>query len=92
MISKKKNIMSMAMDEDMQNALKREARDRGYSSVSAFLRDLVERFALNKVTVIEHETEAIPVVLKIPINLRDNREGLREWMNIKADAIVKALS
>ena len=76
--------MSLAMEPSMQDILKQYAKKKNVS-VSKLVRDLVEKYLVT-------EDQYIPVILKIPVALRGNEHGLKEWMNKKSDAIVKALT
>lgn len=91
--AKKSNIMSLSMEEDMQNALKKHAKVNNVS-VSKLIRDLVDTYVLHekKVTVVHHEPDSIPIVLKVPVALKGDREGLLSWMRIRTTAIVERLA
>lgn len=83
---KKKNIMSLSgFDEEMKSRLEVYAKSRGIASVSKLIRDLVDKYLIM-------DDEIIPVILKIPANLKGDEVGLRQWMDSKSGAIVKALS
>lgn len=83
MPSKAKNIMSMAVDLDIQEKLKRVAKKRDVS-VSKLIRDLTEKF-------LNDDEEMDMVVLKVPKELRKSPEELKNWMDVKANSIVNAL-
>lgn len=83
-MNKSKNIMSLSMEPEMQELLKKYAKKKAIS-VSKLIRDLVEKFLVI-------DEEVVPVILKIPVGLRGNEDGLRKWMDARANAIVKALS
>jgi hypothetical protein len=92
-MSKKKNIMSLAIEEDMQDFLKRQAKADNVS-VSKLIRDLVETYLLQdkKITVVHHEPDYVPIVLKIPVNLKGNRDGLLTWLKIRSLGIAERLA
>jgi hypothetical protein len=66
-MAKKKNIMSLAIEEEMQDFLKRHAKANNVS-VSKLIRDLVDTYLLQakKITVVHHDADYVPVVLKVP--------------------------
>ncbi len=83
-MNKKLNIMSLSVEPEMQDRLKRYAKSRDVS-VSKLVRDLVDKYLIA-------EEDVIPVILKIPSKLRGDQENLQKWLDMKAAAIVKALS
>lgn len=83
-MNKKLNIMSLSVEPEMQDKLKRHAKTRDVS-VSKLVRDLVDKYLVA-------EDDVIPVILKIPTKLRGDQENLQRWMDTKSSAIVKALS
>ena len=80
----KKHIMSLSMEPDLQNKLKTFAKVKEVS-VSKIIRDLVDKYLVI-------EDDIIPVILKIPTRLKGDRENLQKWLDVKAEAIAKALS
>lgn len=91
-MAKKKNIMSLAIEEDMQDFLKKHAKANNVS-VSKLIRDLVDTYLLQgkKITVVHHDPEYVPVVLKVPVHLKGNREGLLTWLKVRAMGIAERL-
>ncbi len=83
-MNKTKNILSLSMEPEMQELLKKHAKKKGIS-VSKLVRDLVEKFLVT-------DEEVVPVILKIPNQLKGNEEALQKWMDARSNAIVKALS
>lgn len=83
-MNKKLNIMSLSVEPEMQEKLKRYAKVRDVS-VSKLVRDLVDKYLVA-------EEDVIPVILKIPTRLRGDQENLQKWIDTKGAAIVKALS
>jgi hypothetical protein len=80
---KKSNIMSLSMEQEMQERLKAQAKKKSIS-VSKLIRDLVDRY-------LSADDEVIPVILKIPQKLKGDEAGLRVWLNAKVEAVVKTL-
>ncbi len=91
--NKKDDIMSLAIQRDMQEAIKNHARINNVSA-SKLIRDLIETYLFQdkKITVIHHEPEFIPIVLKIPSNLRGNKEGILSWLKVRTIAIAERLA
>lgn len=91
--AKKSNIMSLAIELEMQDFLKEHAKVNNVS-VSKLIRDLVEIHLLQtkKVTVVYHDPEYIPIVLKIPANLKGNKEEILNWLNVRVTAVAERLS
>jgi hypothetical protein len=83
-MNKKLNIMSLSVEPEMQDKLKKFAKARDVS-VSKLVRDLVDKYLVI-------EDDVIPVILKIPTKLKGDQDGLQKWMEMKSAAIVKALS
>ena len=76
--------MSLSIEPEMQEKLKKYAKIRDVS-VSKLIRDLVDKYLVA-------EEDVIPVILKIPTKLRGDEENLQKWIDMKATAIVRALS
>ena len=84
--------MSVSIEPELQDLLKKYALEEGVS-VSKLIRTLVEKHLLNKdkVTIVEHSDDYIPVVLKIPSKLRGDAR-IKDWLKIKCGAIADKLS
>ena len=85
-MDKKAKNMSIAADPEMQSLLKISAKKLG-CSVSELIRTLVTKH----LDLIVNEDEKIPVILKIPSELKGNAEGVQTWLNARTAQIVKAL-
>ncbi len=83
--------MSLAMDKDMQEFLKRKAREANNVSVSKLVRDLIETYLLEdrKITIINHDPDFVPIVLKVPSILKGDRDGVQTWLKARMPAIVE---
>jgi len=86
-MSKKLKIMSLSVEPEMQDLLKTSAKKLG-CSVSQLVRDLVGKH----LNLLVNDGEEVPVILKIPAELKGDEEGLRQWLNAKSEAIIKALA
>ena len=89
-MSKKLN-MSLSINPEMQDYIKRVAEEEGVS-VSKLICDLIEKYLVNKekITVIEHNEDSIPVVLKIPVSLKGS-EKVKDWLQVRCNAIAQKL-
>lgn len=84
---KKSNIMSLSVEPEMQEHLKKVAKKKG-ESVSKLVRDLIQKYLPD-----DDGTEQVDtVILKIPRDLRQNPEELKKWMDVRIAGVVKALS
>lgn len=83
---KKINIMSISMDPSFQERLKKVAKDR-HISVSRLIKDIVEKYLGPEA----NENQVDTIILRIPVELKQNAEKLQEWLQIREKAIVKAL-
>jgi hypothetical protein len=82
----KKGIISLSsVKQETLDSLKAIA-DKKEITVSNLLRDMIDKF------LSMNEEDIIPVILKIPKNLRGNADGLKNWLDSKTSGIVKILS
>ena len=81
------NVMSISLPLEMQELLDVSAKKMGWNK-SELIRKLIKK-GLDLVVV---DVEEIPVILKIPADLRGRPEELRTWLYQKSDAITKKLS
>lgn len=80
------NIMSLSVDPDIQERMKKAAKVRNIS-VSKLIRDMVEKnLPLNS-----EEAELDTVIFKIPNSVKGTEEDLRNWLSIRVEAVIKAL-
>jgi hypothetical protein len=86
-MNKKSNIMSLSVEPEMQEHMKREAKKKQIS-VSKLIRDLIDKYLPEG-----EEGDAVDtVILKIPRDLRQSPDELKKWMELRCSGIVKALS
>ena len=84
-MAKKNNVMSLAMELDFQEKIKTIAKKRN-KSVSAFIRECLEKF-------IDSDTNPVyTVILKIPTALKDDRKTMQEWLDVRTQSILKTLT
>jgi hypothetical protein len=83
----KVKIISLSLEPEMHDMIKDSAKKLGHKNVSQLFRDLVSKY----LGLMVNESDDIPVIIRIPGDLRDNPEKIREWLRFKADAIADAL-
>lgn len=88
MSSKKANIMSLSVDLEIQDRLKKIAKRRNVS-VSKLVRDVVDKHLGPDV---EDGTIIDTVILKIPAAVKQNPGDLRQWLQARFDNIVLHLT
>jgi hypothetical protein len=86
MAESKSIIMSLSVTQDVRDTLRISAKNKGVS-VSSLVRELVEKH----LSLVVPEGNEIPVILKIPSELKGKEEELRHWLEVKSNTIVKAL-
>lgn len=84
-MTKKKPIMSLSIDLEVQDKLKLAAKQQTKGNVSKLVRKLVDKFLVM-------DEDVIPVFLKIPAELKGDESGLKSWLEIKTTALAKVLS
>lgn len=82
-MNKKSNIMSLSVDPEIQERLKRVARKRGVS-VSKLVRDMVDKF-------LNDDDNVDMVILKVPKSLRDTPDELRNWVTPRVESFIAQL-
>lgn len=88
MTSKKSNIMSLSVDLEIQDRLKKIAKRRNVS-VSKLVRDIVDKHLGPDV---EDGTIIDTVILKIPAAVKQNPGELKQWLQVRFDNIVLHLT
>jgi hypothetical protein len=84
-MNKKINIMSLSLDPETQEKLRFHAKQKTSGNVSKLIRDLVDKYLVS-------EDNVIPVILKVPMDMKGDQERLQKWLELKTQGIVKALS
>lgn len=82
-MTKKSNIMSLSVDLEIQERLKKVAGKRQVS-VSKLVRDMVDKF-------LNDDDNVDMVVLKVPKVLKENHEELQNWLNSRFQTVATAL-
>ena len=97
MSSKKLKIMSVSVEPKMHELLHAtadklrakevDANKKSRISASKVVRDLVEKH----LPLMVPEGDKIPVILEIPVSLKGNEDGLRQWLAQKIEIIINQL-
>lgn len=96
-MSKNKKVMSIAIKPELHDELKKFSKRKGLSA-SMYIGNLIEQAVRLNIEddpmVIGKPTddEVVPVVLKIPSALKNHPDKLKQWMDIQANGIVKAMT
>lgn len=88
MSKEKIKIVSLSLDPEMHEKIKSSARKLGHKNVSQVIRDLVSKY----LGLLVNDSDDIPVIIKIPAELKDNPDKLKSWLYQKSEAITKALT
>ena len=88
MSENKLKIMSLSLDSDMYELVKNSSKKLGHKNVSQMIRDLISKY----LDLLVNDNDEIPIILRIPSNLKENPEELRSWLNTRTEAVVKTLS
>lgn len=89
--------MSIAIRPEMHDELKKLSKRKGLSA-STYIGNLVEQaLKLNPdddpiIVSKPADEDVIPVVLKIPVNLKGNTEKLKAWLDVQSSGILKAMT
>lgn len=95
-MAKNKQVMSIAIEPELHNELKDYCKRKGVS-VSSHIGVLISKAV--KLPVDDDpivvgkpvDEDVLPVILKIPANLKGNRDGLKLWMEAQTNGIVNKL-
>jgi len=86
MAKKQHEIMSLSVEPDMVELLNTSAKKMGWSRS-----ELVRRLVRKHLDLLVNEDEKIPVILRVPQELKGNEEELRAWLAQKVEGITAAL-
>ena len=93
---KNKKVMSLAIDPDLHHELKTYAKKKGLT-VSSYLGILISKaikLPLDDDPIVigkPAEEDVVPVVLKVPSELKGKKEELEKWISSQSSAIVDRL-
>jgi len=88
MTNRKSNIMSLSVDLEIQDRLKKVAKQRN-TSVSKLVRDVLDRHLGPDV---EDGTVFDTIILKIPTTVKERPGELEQWLQARFAAVVKHLT
>ena len=78
---------SIAMDQETKELLRVSAIKLKTSSS-----DIVRKLITKYLDLVVNDADETPVILRIPADKKANPQLLKEWLQIKVEAITKALS
>jgi Zn-dependent M16 (insulinase) family peptidase len=81
---KNKNNMSIALSVELQEAVERCAAKRGITKSNLF-QDLIKKYVIAN-------SDVHTVILKIPTNLKDKPQELKDWLDSRSAVIIKSLT
>lgn len=87
MSENKLKIMSLSLDSDMYDLIKTSSKKLGHKNVSQMIRDLINKY----LDLLVNDNDEIPIILKVPSNLKNKPQELESWLKVRTDAVVKAL-
>lgn len=83
---KKSKVYSCSATEDFIEKLDSAARKMGWGR-SELVRTLVNKH----LGLVVNDKDEVPIVLRVPSRLRNDPEGLRKWLDVKAAYLYKKL-
>lgn len=83
----KSKIVSLSLDPQMHDLIKEAAVKLGHKNVSQVIRDLVNKY----MWLLVNDGDDIPVIIRVPGSLADDKESLRAWLKAKGEAIADAI-
>jgi len=78
----KKQMMSLPMEAELLEALKKRAKDKGDVKVSEYVLDWLKKLALDKEDIKR-------VILQVPASALEQKPVLQAWLKKKCDEVVK---
>lgn len=83
----KAKIVSVSLDPEMHDAIKVASKKLGHKNASQVVRDLITKY----LSLLVNDTEDVPVIIRIPGSLLNDKKKLRQWLDSKAEAITDAV-
>lgn len=83
----KTKIISVSLSPEMHDLVKETSKKLGHKNVSLLFRELISKY----LNLLLDENDETSVVLKIPNELTDDKEKLKQWLSIKSNAIADVL-
>lgn len=88
MSENKLRIMSLSLDAEMYDLVKSSSKKLGHKNVSQMIRDLISKY----LDLLVNDKDEIPIILRVPSELRNDPKELEDWLSVRTQALVKALS
>lgn len=82
----KKKVVSLSMSPEMHENITLAAKKEGVP-LSNLVCTLIDKY----LGLLVNDGEEIPIIIKIPVELRTKEEEFRQFMSVKSEAIVGAL-
>lgn len=83
----KTKIISVSLSPEMHDLVKETSKKLGHKNVSLLFRELISKY----LNLMLDENDETAVMLKIPNDLIEDKEKLKQWLSIKSNAIADAL-
>lgn len=82
-----KKVISLSVDPEIHDQMRVAAKKMGWG-VSEMVRNLVTKY----MDLLVNDDDQVPVVLRIPAELKEDPDGLKAWLEGRSAAIVQALT
>lgn len=95
-MAKNKKVMSIAIEPELHDELKEYSKKKGLS-VSSYVGVLISKavkLAIDDDPLVigkPADEDVVPVFLKIPGNLKGDKEGLKTWLDSQTSVLVSKL-
>jgi hypothetical protein len=86
MSDKKFKSMSVSMETEMIELIENASKTLGVKK-SELIRELIEKY----LDCVMQNSEKIPVILQIPVDLKGNPVELKKWLDARVDLVIKSL-
>lgn len=83
----KTKIISVSLSPEMHDLVKETSKKLGHKNVSLLFRELISKY----LNLMLDENDETAVMLKIPNDLIEDKEKLKQWLSIKSNAIADVL-
>lgn len=87
MSDKKLKIMSLSLEPDLYEKIKNASKKMGHKNVSKMIRDLINKY----LDLLINDNDETPIIIRVPNEIKENKEELSNWLEIKKQAIIQAL-
>lgn len=87
MAENKSKIISVSLSKEMHDLVKETSKKLGHKNVSLLFRELISKY----LNLLLDDDDNIPIMIKVPSHLIDDKDKLIKWMDVKVQAIAEAL-